>query len=115
PECTGYPRTSLVPLNIVRFVLVPVVVQRGLPLGGGHVRPDAGGVRSVSLADLVLDRSGDLHRATDMVRVDDLRLLRHRDVARGADQAAEFPESQAQPLLLVVEGLRATVGFLAHA
>src|SRR2546427_5519970 len=107
-------RRLLVALDVVRLVLVPVVVRRRLALRGREVRPPAGGGGSVSLPDLIFDRTGHLDRPVDVVRLDPLRLLRDRDVARGPDESAEFPQPQAEGLVLVVQGLRTPSGFLDH-
>src|SRR5437899_6496559 len=45
-----------------------------------------------------------------MIGIDELRLLRHRDVARGSDETAEFPQSEAEGPGLVVQGLRPSPG-----
>src|SRR5713101_3437637 len=79
----------LVALDVVRLVLVPVVVRRGLALRRGEIGPDAGGVRSVSFPNLVFDRPGDLDRPLNMIGVDELRLLRHRGIPPGSDETAE--------------------------
>src|SRR2546422_1490038 len=107
-------RRLLVALDVVRLMVVPVVVRRRLALRGREVRPDAGGVRSVSLPDLIFDRTGHLDRPLDVVRLDPLRLLRDRDIARGPDEPAEFAQPQAEGLVLVVQGLRTPSGFLDH-
>src|SRR3989442_9559254 len=49
-----------------------------------------------------------------MIGLDPLRLLRDRDVARGPDESAEFPQPQAEGLVLVVQGLRTPSAFLNH-
>src|SRR3989454_2211119 len=104
----------LVALDVVRLVLVPVVVRRRLALRRRQVGPNAGRVRSVSLANLVLDRPGHLDRPPDVLRLNELRFLGDRDVARGSDEATEFPEPQAQPLVLVVQRLCTPSGLVDH-
>src|SRR5437899_7522086 len=104
----------LVALDVVRLVLVPVVVRRRLALRRRQVGPNAGRVRSVSLANLVLDRPGHLDRPPDVLRLNELRFLGDRDVARGSDEAAELPEPQAQPLVLVVQRLCTPSGLVAR-
>src|SRR5438309_226768 len=104
----------LVALDVVRLVLVPVVVRRRLALRRRQVGPNAGRVRSVSLANLVLDRPGHLDRPPDVLRLNELRFLGDRDVARGSDEAAELPEPQAQPLVLVVQRLCTPSGLVDH-
>src|SRR5256712_10699047 len=107
-------RRLLVALDVVGFVLVPVMVRRGLALRRREIGPDAGGVRSVSFPDLVFDRARNLDRPLNMIGIDELRLLCDGNVACGSDETTEFPEAEAQGLVFVVQRLRAPPPFLDH-